>query len=176
VRRAVANFRNKPCIACFPLPRKFSKATNLAAPPAAIPKESAMTKELIRHNRPVSDHLHPLVYKAMAGLALWFALSAWVFFGDTSYTALALAVVSLFLFITVAIPFAIWLAWRGSSASGAPADSQSFREWASGEFETWQCRVSGGEAAVEILLPLMAVAFGLFVFGLVLHLDVPVPG
>jgi len=29
-----------------------------------------MTKELIRHNRPVSDHLHPLVYKAMAGLAL----------------------------------------------------------------------------------------------------------
>ncbi len=128
-----------------------------------------MTKELIRHNRPVSDHLHPLVYKAMAGLALWFALSAWVFFGDTSYTALVLAVVSLFLFITVAIPFAIWLAWRGSPASGAPADSQSFREWASGEFETWQCRVSGREAAVEILLPLMAVAFGLFVFGLATH-------
>jgi len=176
VKRAVANFLNEPCIACSPLPGKFSKATNLAASPAAISKESAMTKELIRHNRPVSDHLHPLVYKAIAGLALWFALSAWVFFGDTSYTALVLAVVSLFLFITVAIPFAIWLAWRGSPASGAPADSQSFREWASGEFETWQCRVSGGEAAVEILLPLMAVAFGLFVFGLVLHLDVPVPG
>jgi len=73
-------------------------------------------------------------------------------------------------------PFAIWLAWRSSPASGAPADSQSFREWPSGEFETWQYRVSGGEAAVEILLPLMAVAFGLFAFGLVLHLDVPVPG
>jgi hypothetical protein len=138
--------------------------------------EGAMTKELIRHNRPIWDHLHPLVYKAMAGLALWFALSAWVFFGEEGYTALALAVVSLFLCITVAIPFAIWLAWRGSPASGAQENNQTFRDWAAGEFETWQGRLSGGEAAVQILLPLMAVALGLTVFGLVLHLDVMVPG
>jgi ABC-type proline/glycine betaine transport system permease subunit len=78
--------------------------------------ENAMTRELIRHNRAISDHLHPLVYKAMAGLALWFAFSAWVFFGEESYTALALAVVSLFLLILVAIPFTIWMTWRGSIA------------------------------------------------------------
>jgi hypothetical protein len=133
------------------------------------------TNEVIRHNRPVSDDLHPLVYKAMAGLALWFALSAWVFFGDVSYTSLALAVVSLFLFITVAIPFALWLAWQGSSVSGSHENNHKFRDWAAGEFETWQGRVGGGEAALQILLPLMAVAFGLTVFGLVLHLDVPIP-
>jgi hypothetical protein len=35
--------------------------------------------------------------------------------------------------------------------------------------------VSGGEATIEILLPLMVVAFGLTIFGFVLHFDVPVP-
>jgi hypothetical protein len=134
-----------------------------------------MTKELIRHNRPVSDHLHPLVYKTMAGLALWFALSAWAFFYDQGYTMLALAMVSLFLLMTVAIPFALWLAWRGSPVSGAHDDGQTFHDWALGEFETWQGRLSGAEAAVQILLPLVAVAFGLTVFGLVLHFDVPTP-
>jgi hypothetical protein len=132
--------------------------------------------ELIRHNRPVSDHLHPLVYKAMAGLALWYVLSVWVFFGEESYTALALAVVSFFLLLTVGIPFALWLAWRGSPISGAHEHDQMFRDWAGGEFETWQGRQSGAEAAVELLLPLAAVAFGLTILGIVLHLDVPVLG
>jgi hypothetical protein len=95
------------------------------------------TNEMIRHNRPVSDGLHPLVYKAMAGFALWFALSAWIFFGVADYIGLALAVVSFFLFITVAVPFAIWQAWRGSQISGARQGSQTFRDWAAGEFETW---------------------------------------
>jgi hypothetical protein len=135
-----------------------------------------MTKELIRHNRPVSDHLHPLVYKAMAGLALWFVLSVWIFFGEESYTALTLAVVSFFLFVTVAIPFTLWLAWRGSPISGAHENSQTFHDWASGEFEIWQGRLSGAEATVELLLPLAAVAFGLTILGIVLHLDVPILG
>lgn len=135
-----------------------------------------MTKELVRHNRPVSDHLHPLVYKAMAGLALWYVLSVWVFFGEESYTALALAVVSLFLFLAVGIPFALWLAWRGSPISGAHENSQTFHDWTSGEFETWQGRLSGAEAAVELLLPLAAVAFGLTILGIVLYLDGPTPG
>jgi hypothetical protein len=153
----------------------LNTATNLAASPAAISKESAMTRELLRHNRLISNHLHPLVYKAMAGLALWFALSAWVFFGDKDYTVLALLVVSFFLSIIVAIPFALWVAWRGHPTAGGREDGETFRDWAAGEFVTWQGRLSGREAAIEILLPLMAVAFGLTVFGLVLHFDVPVP-
>src|SRR5262245_31265560 len=39
----------------------------------------AMSTELIRHNRPISDHLHPAVYAAMAGLALWLVVSVWGF-------------------------------------------------------------------------------------------------
>jgi hypothetical protein len=133
-----------------------------------------MPNELIRHNRPVTGELHPLVYKAMAALALWFALSAWVFFGGADM-GLALAVVSFFLLVTVVIPFAISQAWRGSPVSEPHSESPSFHEWAAGEFETWQCRVSGKEAAIQVLLPLMAVAFGLTVFGIVLHLDVAIP-
>jgi hypothetical protein len=141
-----------------------------------LKKESAM-KKVIRHNRSVSDELHPLVYKIMAGLAFWFALSAWIFFGAAGYTDLALAMVSLFMLISVAIPFLIWMAWRGSPVSGAEhKGTQTFRDWAAGEFETWQGRVSGREAAIEVLLPLVAVAVGLAIFGIALHLDVTVPG
>ncbi|HLL29121.1 MAG TPA: hypothetical protein VKT73_15895 [Xanthobacteraceae bacterium] len=132
-----------------------------------------MTTDIIRHNRPVSDSLHPLVYKTMAGLALWFALSAWIFFGDTSYTGFTLVIVSFFLLMTVAIPFAIWMAWEGSPVSGEHKENQTFHDWAGGEFETWQSRLSGKEAVIQILLPLMAVAFGLTAFGIVLRLDVP---
>ena len=132
-------------------------------------------KESIRHNRHVSDELHPIVYKIMAGLALWFVLSAWIFFGSAGYTDLVLTVVSLFLLITVSIPFAIWLAWSGSGFAREHKTGQRFRDWAAGEFETWQGRVSGKEAAIEILLPLVAVSFGLTVFGIALHFDVVIP-
>lgn len=41
--------------------------------------------------RPVSRRLHPWVYKAIAGLALWYVLSVWIGFaggGDTDYLLL----------------------------------------------------------------------------------------
>lgn len=37
-----------------------------------------MSREAIGHNRAISGDLHPLVYKTIIGLALWFVLSAWV--------------------------------------------------------------------------------------------------
>ena len=131
-----------------------------------------MKNELVRSNRPVFDYLHPLVYKAMAALALLFALSAWAFFSEESYTDLALVIVSFFLLITTAIPYAIWRAWLSSPISGRRRDPQSFHDWAGGEFETWQGRLPGGEAVIQILLPLMAVAFGLALFGLVFRFGV----
>ena len=132
-----------------------------------------MTTDLIRHNRRVSDELHPFVYWAMVGLALWFVLSAWLLFGGAEYMGLLLAMVSVLLLIAVAVPSAIWLSWRKFPGSGAAANqSGTVREWMAGDFETWQGRVSGREAAIEILLPLAAVAFGLSAFGIALHFAV----
>ena len=39
-----------------------------------------MSRELVAHNRPVFDQLHPNIYRAAAGLVAWFALAAWVLF------------------------------------------------------------------------------------------------
>ena len=134
-----------------------------------------MATDLIRHKRPVSDHLHPLVYQAMIGLALWFVLSAWVLLSGSEgdYTGLLLAVVSVFILIAVAIPCVLWLNWRKFPGSGAAEqESESFREWLSGDLETWQGRVSARDAVIEILLPLAAVAFGITALGIALHFTV----
>jgi hypothetical protein len=128
-----------------------------------------MRRDVIRHDRPVSDHLHPLVYKAVVGLALWLVLSVWSFAGG-GYTDFLLAVVSGFVFIAVAIPHALWRVWRKNQGSDAAGENgESFRDWASGEFDTWQGRLRGANAAVEILLPIAAVAFGMTAFGIVWH-------
>src|ERR1041385_1633631 len=67
-------------------------------------KERAMTTRShpLRHNRPVNDGLHPLVYKVLVGLALWFVLSVWILFNRGAYTGLNIAIVTLFFFIAVA--------------------------------------------------------------------------
>ena len=38
-----------------------------------------MSRELVAHNKPVFDQLHPNIYGAAVGLVAWFALSAWAF-------------------------------------------------------------------------------------------------
>ena len=52
--------------------------------------------------------------------------------------------------------------WRGAKAFHCGTG-------ASGEFDTWQGRRKAAGAAVEILLPIAAVAFGITAFGIVLH-------
>ena len=71
-----------------------------------------MTRQEKRHNRPVSTHLHPVVYWAIVGLVVWFAASAWTFFSAAEHMGLLLAVVTGFFFMVIAIPLAIWLVWR----------------------------------------------------------------
>jgi hypothetical protein len=130
-----------------------------------------MSNEFHRRDRPASDRLHPLVYMAIVGLALWFVVSVWGFATD-GYTDYLLAVVSGFILIAVALPPALWRVWRkaqGRDAAGGPARQEDFQQWASSEFDTWQDRVTGANAAVQVLLPLAAVAFGMTAFGIVLH-------
>ena len=50
------------------------------------------------------DHVHPLVYAAVIGLAFWFVVSAVVGFGSDGYADFLLVVVGTFIVIAVAIP------------------------------------------------------------------------
>jgi hypothetical protein len=129
-----------------------------------------MGTELQPRDPPVSDHLHPLVYIALVALAAWFVLSAWGFATD-GYADYLLAVVSGFIFIAVALPYALSRIWRKSQRRAANGQERTlFGEWASGQFATWQDRTSGANAAIEVLLPIAAVAFGMTAFGIVLHI------
>jgi hypothetical protein len=132
-----------------------------------------MTAHLPVPVRP-NDELHPLVYRAMIGLTIWLVLSVWALFDRGSYVGLNLAIVTLFFLIFVALPTTLWLAWRRNTD---PNEQHSyvtpFREWISHPFVTWTGGISGREAAMQILLPIAAVAFGMTIFGLVFLFAVP---
>jgi hypothetical protein len=124
-------------------------------------------RKIVRHNRPVFEHLHPLVYLAMGGLVLWFIASAWSF-AASAYADYLLVIVTGFMLIAMAIPLVLWLTWhRNRERDGAPDKRQSFRDWASGEFDIGHERIRCSEAVVEILLPLAAVAFGMTLFAII---------
>ena len=140
----------------------------------------------------VFDELHPLVHKAAAGLLIWFVVAAWLLFsGGAGYLELALAMVSVLAFMALAIPAALWCAGRvapgsqdAADAAGAgaaqnavagadqPAETlpPTFGTWLRGRFATWTDIEKPSTAAIEVLLPLAAVAFGLTAIGIVFHL------
>jgi hypothetical protein len=126
------------------------------------------------------DDLHPVIYKALAGLALWLVVSAWVFFGSEGYYAgFAVAVVTGFFLIAAAIPFVMWRVWRKHAEPGEvdppkavykAAHKAAFSDWWRGKVETWQGSVEGWDAAVEVLMPLGVAAVGMTLIGLVFRL------
>ena len=124
-----------------------------------------------QESRRVIGSLHPAVYMALVGLTLWLGLAIWGF-GYDGQTDYLLAIVSGFLFIAVAIPATLALmVYRQKNAderksSGGDA---SLREWMTADFDTWQDRVKGRNAAVEVLLPMAAIAIGMTAFAIVLH-------
>src|SRR5262245_2031237 len=92
-----------------------------------------------RHNRAVSDELHPAVYVGMVCLGVWYVVSAWLGFSSDSYTAYVLVVVSGLFLIAIMIPCALWLASRKGRAPDASGHSSgAIRNWASGDFKIWQ--------------------------------------
>ena len=121
----------------------------------------------------VSKRLHPFVYKTIGVLALIFLLGVWEFAGD-EYTGYLIAVVAGLVFVALALPLALWRIWRShrNRAKGAKTDApeqQTFGDWASDDFEGWQDRESAGNAAIEVLLPIAAVTFGMVAFGIISH-------
>jgi hypothetical protein len=133
-----------------------------------------MSEKITPSDKPALDHVHPFVYAAVIGLALWFVASAVLGFGSDGYTDFLLVVVGGFIVIAVAIPCVLLLVWYrhrdvDASQEGRGGQRETFRDWAAGDLDTWQDRPAASNAAVEILLPIAAVAFGMTAFGIVLH-------
>jgi hypothetical protein len=127
-----------------------------------------MSTDLTPRSRPVSDHVPAIVYKSAAGAVVIFVVLGWIFFGGWPHMRLVLTVVSVFFFMTLAIPSALFLTWRRHrDSSSAPDEAMSSRAWAAGEFATWQDHLKGTNAAVEILLPIAATAVGMLAIGIV---------
>ena len=128
----------------------------------------------VRHNRPIHDGLHPLVYRSIVALTIWLVLSVWVFFDRGAYVGLTLAMITVFFVIVVGIPVLIWKTWQHNAPSEETREpAGSFDAWASQSFATWTGALSGREATMQILLPIAAVALGMTIFGLVFYFDVP---
>jgi hypothetical protein len=120
----------------------------------------------------VSDHLHPRIYLAAAGLLIWFVIAAWLLFGGSGYIGLALAMISVLVFMAIAIPLALWRTTRtakrlAASSQAAEQGSEALDKWLRGRFATWTDQEKGSTAVIEILLPLAAVAFGITALGVV---------
>lgn len=129
-----------------------------------------MRQEKHRSSSSTSDRLHPHVYTALAGTAVWFALAAWSFASD-GYSEYLMVIVSAFAIVAVTIPYVLWRTGRrhGRGPDAGP-DDRSFSDWASGEFATWQDRTKGANAAIEVLLPMTAIAIGMTAIGIVFML------
>jgi hypothetical protein len=128
-----------------------------------------MIKNITGDDRRVSDQLHPWIYRTIVALSLLLVLSAWGFFGSGN-SGLALAVVSAFIFIAIALPVLLWRIWDGHRPDRS--DPVPFATWRWLDLEISEGRVKGAEATVEVLLPIAAVAFGMAVFALILHFDI----
>jgi hypothetical protein len=129
-------------------------------------------REFVAHNRPVFDDLHPRIYAAAAGLVAWFAISAWVLFDRGGTTSLPLAFVTLLFVVAVGLPWVMSVAWRKSQPpSQQDVQGPSFHEWKSGDLSVWGAKLRNSHAAIDALLPLMAVAFGLTAIGIVFAIE-----
>jgi len=115
------------------------------------------------------DGLHPAIYWALAGFALWMVVAAWASFSGQGYVSYALTIVTGFFVIAGGIPLIMWRVWRRNAAA-EELRNPSFAEWWHGEVETWQGRVEGCDAAIEVLLPLGIAAIGMTLIGLVFRL------
>lgn len=118
--------------------------------------------------RPVTSRLHPRVYAAVVGLTAWLVLSVW-FFAGAGVTDYLLFIVSGFFFVAVALPIILSRVGRTDSAEGDDGQPP-FRDWAKSSFDTCYGRLSGAQAATQILLPIAAAAFGMTAFGIALHI------
>lgn len=119
--------------------------------------------------RPVATGLHPHVHAALIGFTIWFALAVWSFAGS-GITDYLLVIISGFIFVIVALQFILLRVGHKDDGAAAERHQPSLRDWAALDFETWQDRLSGAQAALHILLPIGAAAVGMTAFGIAFHI------
>jgi hypothetical protein len=136
-----------------------------------------MSKNAIRQNQPAVRHLHPTVYWAIIGLTLWYVVAVWFGFSGSNYADYVLMVVTLFILISVALPIVAWVIWRqnrdrgDTKTKGGSKHSETFSDWASAEIDVGPGgKVKGTTAAIEVLLPIAAVTFGMIAFAIITFL------
>jgi hypothetical protein len=133
--------------------------------------EGAMTPDpnhdLDRNVRRATSALHSRVWMLLVGFAAWFALAVWGFAGG-GLSDYLLVIVSGFIFVVVALQLILSRVERNEATE---QDAQpSLRDWARFDFETWQGRLSGAQAALQILLPIGIAALGMTAFGIAFHI------
>ena len=127
-----------------------------------------MSRELIAHNKPVFNELHPRIYGAAVGLIAWFALMAWVLFDRSGDISESLMFVTVFFIVAIAVPWTLSLVWKKFQRPyEAHSNSISFHDWTHGDFAVWGARLRARDAAIDVLLPLVAVSLGLTAIGIV---------
>jgi len=129
-----------------------------------------MNRELIAHNKPVFDELHPRVYGTAVGLIVWFTLMAWILFDRSSDVILSLMFVTVLFVVAVGLPWTLSLIYRKFQTPYTherQSRAISFHDWRDGDFAVWGARLRGRDAAIDVLLPLVAVSLGLTAIGIV---------
>jgi len=127
-----------------------------------------MANDLVPQNRPVFDELHPNIYRAAVSLVGLFVLAAWILFDRRPDTGLPLAMVTVFLLVAVLLPVSLFLVCqRHRMPYQRHPEKISFRDWRNGDFAVWGGKLRGTDAAIDVLLPLAAVALGLAAMGIV---------
>jgi hypothetical protein len=122
-----------------------------------------MSENNLRHNVPRHRALHPVVYRVMAGAAVWMVVVCWVVFGADSYTGLQLTVVVGFALTFLLIPYVL----GRLSPAQRKQDKSSFHDWLGDEFETNTGDVRSRDAMVMVLVAPMAGAVGISAIGFV---------
>jgi hypothetical protein len=121
-----------------------------------------------------SDEPHPAVHRAAAALLIWFVVAAWLLFGGSGYIDLALAMVSVLVFMMIAIPTALWRvkapSFDVSNKNRAAGETQPLSAWLQNDVAIHSGREKGSAAATEILLPIAAIALGITALGIAFDL------
>ena len=95
-----------------------------------------------------------------------FVLAAWTLFDRQNDIGLPLAMISVLLLIAVLLPLSMSRVWQ-RHAEHRRYPQISFHDWKIGDFAVWGSKLRSMHAAIDMLLPLAAVAFGLVALGIV---------
>jgi hypothetical protein len=131
-----------------------------------------MARDLVDHNKPVFDHVHPRVYTAAIGFVVWFAIAAWILFDhkfdSVDDMALPLAMISvLLLFVVLLLSALTAVGSRHQLPHDGDVGNIAYRDWRLGDFAVWGAKLKTTDAVIDMLLPLAAAAFGLTAIGIV---------